>query len=388
MKGQDTISIAREIMMAFADSTGLSTERSPRRYLWTDAFAVCNFLELYGRTGDKAWRDLALRLVDQVHHVLGRHRQDDPRIGWISGLTEEEGERHPTIGGLRIGKGLNERRPAEPYDERLEWDRDGQYYHYLTRWMHALNRVSRTAQDPVFNSWAMELAKAAHQGFVHVLSNGSRRMFWKMSIDLFYPLVTSMGQHDPLDGLLTYCQLQATADERGESSAVDLHSEIDEMTSLCRGKDWSTEDPLGIGGLLCDAYKMVLLILNHRVGDTGLLGDVLESALSGMGAYSKSPMLRFSADYRLAFRELGMAIGLDAVKRMALLITENPEAFIEDPSVHSRVRLLEFYAPLAETIKTFWLEAQNRKARSWTEHQDINTVTLATCLAPDGYLGL
>jgi len=34
-------------------------------------------------------------------------------------------------------------------------------------------------------------------------------MHWKMSIDLSYVLVPSMGQHDPLDGLVTYCELQA-----------------------------------------------------------------------------------------------------------------------------------------------------------------------------------
>jgi hypothetical protein len=104
---------------------------------------VCNFLELRRRTGAEEYKDLALRLVDQVHHVLGRHREDDKRTGWISGLGEEEGREHPTAGGLRIGKGMKERGPREAFDERLEWDRDGQYYHYLTKWMHALNRVSQ-----------------------------------------------------------------------------------------------------------------------------------------------------------------------------------------------------------------------------------------------------
>ncbi|RZB37123.1 MAG: hypothetical protein SRB2_01627 [Desulfobacteraceae bacterium Eth-SRB2] len=145
MKQQANISIVEEIMTEFSDSTGLSTlGKSPRRYLWTDAFAVCNFLELYQRTGDESWQNLALRLVDQVHYILGRHREDDPRTGRISGYTEEQGRKHPTIGGLRIGKKMNERKPDEPYDDHLEWDRDGQYYHYLTKWMHALNRVSRS----------------------------------------------------------------------------------------------------------------------------------------------------------------------------------------------------------------------------------------------------
>ena len=60
------------------------------------------------------------------------------RRGWLGGRSEEDGERHPTAGGLRIGKPLPERGAREPIDERLEWDRDGQYFHYLTKWMHAL----------------------------------------------------------------------------------------------------------------------------------------------------------------------------------------------------------------------------------------------------------
>ena len=38
-----------------------------------------------------------------------------------------------------------------------------------------------------------------------------KRMYWKLSIDLSRPLVASMGQHDPLDGLVTCAQLEATA---------------------------------------------------------------------------------------------------------------------------------------------------------------------------------
>ena len=120
---------------------------------------MCNFLELHRQTGDEEYKDLALRLVDQVHHVLGRHREDDTRTGWISGLSEEEGRRHPTAGGLRIGKGMNERNPREPYDERLEWDRDGQYYHYLTKWMHALNRVSRVTGNPALQCVGHRIGK-------------------------------------------------------------------------------------------------------------------------------------------------------------------------------------------------------------------------------------
>ena len=103
----------RSIMSDFAASTGLSdTSREPRRYLWTDAFAVCNYLELYRQTAEQTFLQLALKLVKQVHKVLGRHRKDSVHSGWISGLDEEQARWHPTAGGLRIGKRLDESQPG------------------------------------------------------------------------------------------------------------------------------------------------------------------------------------------------------------------------------------------------------------------------------------
>jgi hypothetical protein len=389
MKQQANISIVKEIMTEFSDSTGLSTvEQSPRRYLWTDAFAVCNFLELYQRIGDESWQNLALRLVDQVHYTLARHREDDSRTGWISGHTEEEGRKHPTMGGLRIGKQMNERKPDDPYDDHLEWDRDGQYYHYLTKWMHALNRVSRSTGNPILNFWAIELAKAAHAGFVHILNFGSKRMYWKMSIDLSYPLVPSMGHHDPLDGLITYNQIQATAVELFNASGPDLYSEIADMELLCKGKNWATNDPLGLGGLLCHAYIILQLMVQDQFTDTGILKDLLESSLASLDTYMLDRFLSFPAEYRLPFRELGMAIGLHAVERIEGLMEEKANVFDKNHPVYSQIKYLGRFARLGEAIEKFWLDPQNRMAKTWTEHLDINSVMLATSLAPDGYLKL
>ena len=383
-------SVVREIMTEFANLTGLSIAgKVPRRYLWTDAFAVCNFLELYLQTGDDKYKNLALLLVDQVHNILGRHREDDPRTGWISGLNEQEGKMHPTRGGLRIGKKINERKPADPYDERLEWDLDGQYYHYLTKWMHALNRVSRVTGDSTYNMWAIELAKTAHARFTYVPSSGGQKlMYWKMSIDLLYPLVQSMGHHDPLDGFITYNQLQATAAKDSEKPAPDLKTEIADMAEICKGKNWATYDPLGIGGLLCDACKLAQLIINENSEQTGLMEDLLDSSLLGLESYARSNSLKLPVDYRLAFRELGLAIGLRAVEKLQRLIGENPDLFNKKHPLHLRIEPLMRYTPLSEIIEKFWLERKNREASSWTEHRDINMVMLATSLAPDGYLTL
>ena len=391
MKDDVPVSIVRDIMAEFAARTGLDPAGSaPRRYLWTDAFAVCNFLELFRTTGDDGYRELALRLVGQVHHTLGRHRADDPRTGWISGLGEEEGERHPTAGGLRIGKELGERRPGEPPDERREWDRDGQYYHYLTKWMHALNRVSRVTGDAACARWASELAQTAHARFGHVPTwGGARRLYWKMSIDLTRPLVSSMGQHDPLDGFVTYSELSATADENFAGSPLpDLRAGIADLAALCRGMEWSTEDPLGIGGLLADAWRMAQLTARGAFRESWLLERVVDAALFGLESFAGQLSLRLPAEHRLAFRELGLSIGLKAAAKLAGWLGDNPGTFGRDDPLLRRVEELIAYASLGEGIEQFWLEGSNREADSWREHREINMVMLATSLAPEGFLSI
>ncbi|MHB9099222.1 MAG: hypothetical protein ACYC5X_15515 [Syntrophales bacterium] len=90
MKQEASLSTAQGIMIDFADATGLSSAGNPpRRYLWTDAFAVCTFLAFDGQTNTR-YKLLALRLVNQVHGILGRHRQDDRRTGWLSSLDDRQ----------------------------------------------------------------------------------------------------------------------------------------------------------------------------------------------------------------------------------------------------------------------------------------------------------
>jgi hypothetical protein len=381
--------MVREIMIEFAKMTGLSPEGSlPKRYLWTDAYAVCNFLGLYRQTNEEQYKQFALLLVDQVHATLGRHRSDDPRTGWISGIDEEEGRRHPTKGGLRIGKEMNERRPDEPFNERLEWHRDGQYYHYLTQWMHALSCAARVIGDSTFTRWAIELAKTAHEKFTYVPPRGGeKRLYWKMSIDLSYPLVSSMGHHDPLDGLITYSELQITARKYlGLSALPDLSAEIADMALICEGKNWTTDDPLGIGGLLTGAYKLAQVTVTDSFILPDLLDTVLNDSLTSLDHFARHSPFHLPADYRLAFRELGLSIGLQAIDRLQSLIDQYPSFFKKKYDVHSRIRRLMEYVDLRELIHAFWLERNTRESGSWAEHRDINMVMLATSLSPDGYL--
>ena len=210
---------ARELMAKFAARTGLTTigsdgnDKIRSRYLWTDSFAVCTYLGMarHAKSNSeemKHYEQLATTLVDSVHSVLGQYDPKDSRKGWLDGASEE----HPTLGGLRIGKKMLERGGDEPYDRRLEWDRDGQYFHYLTKWMFALDQMARYTAEEKYHLWGCELANAASSKFVY---DGRRtpnisNMYWKMSVDLDRPLVPSQGASDPLDGYVSCVRLLQT----------------------------------------------------------------------------------------------------------------------------------------------------------------------------------
>ena len=323
-----------------------------------------------------------------MHAVLGRHRDDDNQNEWISGLEKEDGKQHPTIGGLRIGKKFNERQSGESYDEHLEWSQDGQYFHYLTKWMHALNRVTQVSGNLRYNRWALELAKTAHSRFTYTSQTSqTKQMYWKMSIDLSRHLVSSMGQHDALDGLITYLQCMATAvDDPGMSSNLNLGMEISEAMGMCEDKNWFTDDALGIGGLLTNAFKVTQLIIHSNLQLTDMLSALLYSAKGGVDVFSLADTLNSPAEYRLAFRELGLSIGLHTIEKMVQMIQQYPEYFLEQPSLISQLIDLSPYLSLIKKIGMFWMTTTNQQSDTWIEHIDINSVMLATSLEPDGYL--
>jgi hypothetical protein len=106
---------------------------------------------------------------------------------------------------------------------------------------------------------------------------------------------------------------------------------------------------------------------------------LLDAAHTGLLHYTRGGNLQLPARQRLAFRELGLAIGLHALERLQ-----------SDASSDQRVsvKALAGYLPLAGDIETFWLDPAHRREPAWLEHQDINAVMLATSLVPEGYLDL
>ena len=355
-------------MLAFVTDSGVEGGAAPCRYLWTDAYAVSNLLALHQESGDEGYLQLARSLVKQVHEVLGRHRADDSREGWLSGLDDAGARVDPTCGGLRIGKPLPERGPHDRYDEQTEWDRDGQYYHYLTKWVHALHQMQRAAEpgDEPYGRWARSLLIAATQRFR--LPGGQPRLAWKMSIDLSRPLVDASGQHDPLDGLVTALVLRA------DEATSELESTARELALMCRSSSWLTDDTLGLGGLLFDICRLAQL--SRTAATDSLLLNLLSAVRVGLERLHRD-LLRQPAQLRLGFRELGLAIGL---KCLALIDESRRAASAEFATA---VGALEPYVDLATQIESFWCDQANRQHASWQQHRNISDVMLAaTLLAP------
>ncbi len=379
----DRLERVERLMQDFADRTGLDGADAPQRYLWTDAFAVCNYLSLEKARGDGAFLDRARRLVEQVHEVLGAYAENDSRNGWLGGMDDREHSRAPTRAGLRIGKQQPERGPDEAFDERREWDRDGQYFHYLTRWMHALERMAEASGEGQYHHWAVDLAFAAFDGFVHrPTGGGAPRMFWKMSVDLDRALVPSTGHHDPLDGWVT-AQALIASDHGDDAERRELAGRAEVYRKMFAGRDQATGDALGIGGLLVDAWQLFRILPDVEDVSRDDVAELVDAAGVGLGAVIGQRQLEAPPAHRLAFRELGLATGLRAAERLGAS-TRSPSG---PDRLDDSLDEIADWPPLAAEIDRTWLRPENREFPAWVDHRDINDVMLATCLAPVGYLG-
>jgi hypothetical protein len=149
-----------------------------RRYLWTDAFGVVLLVSLHRHLGEQCYLDEAERLVGEVDRILGRAR------------------------GIRIGEAP---------------DRDGQYFHYLAKWLFALGRLGTLRTS--YRDRAIAIARDIHRTFV-IPGVG---VIWKMKEDLSGPYPGfGLGALDAFDGYVVYRLL-------GEQ---ELAFEIDEMREL------------------------------------------------------------------------------------------------------------------------------------------------------------
>ena len=190
-----------------------------------------------------------------------------------------------------------------------------------------------------------------------------------MSVDLTRPLVAGMSPHDTLDGYVTFRRLDA---EKG----ADLEEEIAVLRGLLAGERWGTADPLGLGGLMLDAARLAALP-DRTPSEERLVGTILAAADAGLREYLRRDPLEAPASRRLAFRELGLAIGLGALPAIAAAAERSPGLA---QAVAPHLRSLSAQAEVGERIAAFWSDPRRREGAAWRDHRDINEVMLATAL--------
>jgi hypothetical protein len=210
-----------------------------------------------------------------------------------------------------------------------------------------------------------------------------------MSTDLSRPLVPAMGLHDVVDGLITFREVQQAMTTM--SVASELHAiaiAIKSLIGLCQRKNWATDDPLGIGGLLFDAWRLCQLFDRNSQADVDLLEALLDGCNYGLTSFVSAGNLARTISNRLAFRELGLSIGLKAVSAIAHRITNRGSYFEIRGNLRRSINLLQQQDSIGDEIIGEWLPHAVNQNKSWRAHQDINEVMLATALIPNTFLSI
>ncbi|KAJ4304050.1 hypothetical protein N0V88_001659 [Collariella sp. IMI 366227] len=235
----------------------------------------------------QAYLTLAKQLVSAVHSVLGSTRDGSARLPHAT-------DAEPLKGGLRIGK-------AEEHGS----DGDGQYHHYLTLWMFALDRLALATGERKYSELAVQLARAVHPHFVVRRNGEAVRMVWKVSMDMGTALVPSEGHLDAATGFVVYRLLQRTA---GRLQGVEgvLEGEIGDYRHLMsrEGRLHASRDPLdlGMGLWMSHFFREEEWAATLGSQSLGMARAVLDE---------KNGLVSRDASRRLAFREFGTCLGLE-----------------------------------------------------------------------------
>ena len=137
---------------------------------------------------------------------------------------------------------------------------------------------------------------------------------------------------------------------------------------------------------MTDAQRVDDLLHRGAISDQQLRDELLAAALSGLRYYAVSGELRRPVDYRLAFRELGLAIGLQSIEPMWQIVNDDSSHSSTSPELRAQLQALREYVPLRNDIESVWRNPEHHRSTAWSEHRDINEVMLATCLVPEGFL--
>lgn len=212
-----------------------------RRYLWTDAFGVLNFVTMaqrYPESRRAVLLDAAKKLIDSVHATLGQPRSSAFPMAVQAGSTYG-------FKGLRIGK----EKARASSDARMEYD--GMYWHYLDKWFFALLRYYQVSGDLDALRDVVSLIKAIHPAFMQKSRTGQPLgLHWKMNSDLT-PIPESGRAYpndDALSGYLMYSLVRHASLGKDVPSLDQECKELGEVAQqyVASGVRLSP-DPLGFG---------------------------------------------------------------------------------------------------------------------------------------------
>jgi hypothetical protein len=119
----------------------------------------------------------------------------------------------------------------------------------------------------------------------------------------------------------------AIAKVSGNAAVGGLSDATEALFALCKHGQWATNDPLGVGGLLFDACRLCQLLGQENRGEVRLLEGVMQGSGDGLMTMLKTRYLQQPTRHRLAFRELGLAIGLRAVPIIANALQDESNVF-------------------------------------------------------------
>ena len=301
---------------------GLCADGHQRRYLWTDAFAVlafCSIADRYEMEGNREaaslYRVASNKLINVVHECLGV-----PRSGKAEDAMQKDPQSPTGYVGLRIGK-VDSRRVT---DAGMEFD--GQYWHYVDKWLFALERAGRSDD-------AIKIAKSCFPYFFDSSRGGG--IHWKLSVDGTppYGLEHAYANQDTLSAFIVFSLLGKHDKE--------LDEEISMLrTALSGYRPRVTSDPLGWG--LEAIYNQ--FIHGHPMSNT---------------LYTLQDRALHPSHLSLPFRLYGAIIGA----RIASIAPQKVDSLVEMSLAHEA------------------------RVAGREEHSSINRVMLAMCLLSPGALG-
>jgi hypothetical protein len=157
-----------------------------------------------------------------------------------------------------------------------------------------------------------------------------------------------------------------------------------DLLRICREMPtWTTVDPLSLGGLIAETGRLAILVADGRHPGDPILERLAHDARRGVEAFGATHLLERSIETRLAFRELGLAIGLRSIAPALEAVRSHRDRFGDAWGASALLAHLESMMPhtsIVARVEETWLDPDAQETSAWQAHLDINAVMLALSL--------